>query len=303
MNITKLLDIDKVFCITKFSNQRLNNILEQQHRLNLDIEFVYPEFDDVPVKSLKDTFIKIVKENKNKYKKILILEDDFWTDLTEKEIIFYIENSDYKNISFDVFTLGSPIFEIENKCKNIFKINSFGYAHSLIINLEHISNELINKLNDNDEPLDSVLSKMSKIYNFYSFEDSIFQQKNYLESSISPNKSPENFNPVFRYLRDKNINTNKIIKISEQDTFFENTSNAWGYYTDGIIKRKIDFNSNCNLPLIIKVYDYHSGTYTNEFSINFENFWIEFNLLTPKVVLEIKDNNNNIIYSEIINRS
>ena len=40
MNITKLLDIDKVFCITKFSNQRLDNILEQQHRLNLDIEFV-----------------------------------------------------------------------------------------------------------------------------------------------------------------------------------------------------------------------------------------------------------------------
>jgi hypothetical protein len=303
MNITKLLDIDKVFCITKFSNQRLNNILEQQHRLNLDIEFVYPEFDDVPVKSLKDTFVKIIKENKNKYKKILILEDDFWTDLTEKEIISYIENSDYKNISFDVFTLGSPIFEIENKCKNIFKINSFGYAHSLIINLEHISNELINKLNNSEEPLDSVLSKMSKSYNFYSFEDSIFQQKNYLESSISPNKSPENFNPVFRYLRDKNINTNKIVKISEQDTFFENTSNAWGYYTNGIIKRKIDFNSNCNLPLTIKVYDYYSGTYTNEFNIDFENFWIEFNLLTPKVVLEIKDNNYNIIHSEIINRN
>jgi hypothetical protein len=128
-------------------------------------------------------------------------------------------------------------------------------------------------------------------------------KKNYLESSISPNKSPENFNPVFRYLRDKNINTNKIIKISEQDTFFENTSNAWGYYTDGIIKRKIDFNSNCNLPLTIKVYDYYSGTYTNEFNIDFENFWIEFNLLTPKVVLEIKDNINNMIHSEIINRS
>jgi hypothetical protein len=303
MDIAKLLNVDKVFCITKFSNQRLDNILEQQHRLNLDIEFIYPEFDDVPVKSLKDTFIKIVKENKNKYKKILILEDDFWTDLTEKEIISYIENSDYKNISFDVFTLGSPIFEIESKCKNIFKINSFGYAHSLIINLEHISNELINKLNDSDEPLDSILSKMSKSYNFYSFEDSIFQQKNYLESSISPNKSPENFNPVFRYLRDKNINTNKIIKISEQDTFFENTLNAWGYYTNGIIKRKIDFNSKCDLPLTIKVYDYHSGTYTNGFNIDFKNFWIEFNLLTPKVVLEIKDSNNNIIYTEIINRS
>jgi hypothetical protein len=58
MNITKLLDIDKVFCITKFSNQRLDNILEQQHRLNLDIEFIYPEFNDVPVKSLKKYIYK-----------------------------------------------------------------------------------------------------------------------------------------------------------------------------------------------------------------------------------------------------
>ena len=303
MNITKLLDIDKVFCITKFSNQRLNNILEQQHRLNLDIEFVYPEFDDVPDKRLKDTFVKIVKENKNKYKKILILEDDFWTDLTEKQIISYIENSDYKNISFDVFTLGSSIFEIENKYKNIFKINSFGYAHSLIINLEHISNELINKLNDSDEALDTILSKMSESYNFYSFEDSIFQQKNYLESSISPNKSPENFNPVFRYLRDKNINTNKIVKISEQDTFFENTINAWGYYTDGIIRKKIDFNSNFDVPLVVKIYDYYSGAYSNEFNIDFKNFFIEFNIFTPKVVLEIKDSKNTLLYTEIINRN
>lgn len=304
MNITNWLNVDKIFCITTFNHQRLTNILEQQHKLNLDIEFVYPEFSDTSVKSLKNTFIKIIQENKNKYKKILILEDDFWTDLSTKEIVHYIENSDYENIDFDVFVLGSPVFEIEKEFKNIFKINSFGYAHSLILNLDTITDTIINELNKTDEPLDIVLSKMSNNnYNFYSFKDSIFQQKNYLESSISPSKSIENFNPSFRYLRDKNINTNQIVKLLEQDTVFNNTINAWGFYTKGIKKRKIDFNSNTDSSLNIKIYDYYSGAYTNEFNIDFQNFFIEFCIFTPKVVLEIKNNKNIILYSEIINRN
>ena len=101
--------------------------------------------------------------------------------------------------------------------------------------------------------------------------ESFFQQKNYLKSSITPDKSLENFNHSFRYLRDKNVNNDKLIKINEETFIFENTINAWGYYTDGIIRKKIDFNSNFDVPLVVKIYDYYSGAYSNEFNIDFKN--------------------------------
>lgn len=301
--MNKIFDIDKVFCITKFNNERLLNIIEQKNKLDLKIEFIYPEYNDIPFISLKQTFQKILFENKNKYKKILILEDDFWTDLSYNEILCYVKDSGYNDIEFDVFTLGSPIFEIENFYKKTIKINSFGYAHSLIINLENITEEFIQELNDMNEPLDIALSRMSNNgFNVYGFNQAIFQQKNNFKSDISPDKDPENFNPVFRHLRNKKINTNHIVKISEQDIFFESKTNAWSYYTNNIIKRKIDFQYINNTDLKIKIYDYYSGAYTHDFDISWKNFWIEFDLITPKVVLEIKDINNNIIYNEIILR-
>lgn len=301
--MNKIFNIDKVFCITKFDEKRLLNVLEQKSKLNLDIEFVYPEYNDTPFVSLKQTFLKILLENKNKYKKILILEDDFWTDLNNNEIVSYVKDSGYNDIEFDVFTLGSPIFEIENFYKKTIKINSFGYAHSLIINLENITKEFIHELNDMNEPLDIALSRMSNNgFNVYGFNQAIFQQKNNFKSDISPDKNPENFNPVFRHLRNKKININQIVKISEQDIFFESKTNAWSYYTNNIIKRKIDFQYINNTDLKVKIYDYYSGAYTHDFDISWKNFWIEFDLITPKVVLEIKDINNNIIYNEIISR-
>ena len=299
----KSLNIDKVFCITKFSNERLSNILEQQNKLDLNIDFVYPEYDEISFKSLKKTFIKIIQDNKNKYNKILILEDDFWTDLNNNEIISYINNSGYNEINFDVFTLGSPIFEIENQYKNTLKINSFGYAHSLIINLEKISSSFISELNNLDEPLDSTLSRMSNNgFDIYGFDQGIFQQKNNFTSDISPEKSLENFNHSFRYLRDVSININKLFKVNENNTYFENKLNIWMYYTKGIIRKKIDFNFPNPTPLNIKIYDYYSGAYIHTFDINYENFYIDFDLVTPKMVLEIKNINNKIIYNEIINR-
>jgi len=298
-----VLEINKIFCITNFSNERLSNILEQKNKLNLDIEFIYPEYDEFSARSLKKTFLKIIQDNKNKYNKILILEDDFWTDLNNNEIISYVNNSGYNEINFDVFTLGSPIFEIENQYKNILKINSFGYAHSLIINLEKISNDFINELSNLDEPLDSTLSRMSNNkFDVYGFNQGIFQQKNNFKSNISPEKPLENFNHSFRYLRDKTINTGIITKVEDQNTYLENKTNAWSYYTNGIVRKRIDFNSTYD-NFFIKIYDYYSGAYTHTFNINYENFFIEFDILTPKVVLEIKDINNKILYNELITRN
>jgi hypothetical protein len=289
-----ILGVDKVFCITQFKSERFENIVNLKNQLNLDIEFVYPVFNLNPEKSLKDTFINIIKTSIGTYNKILIFEDDAWSDLTYDEIKNRLQVE--KNKDFQVMLLGGIIFEKHSNNK----IKSFGFTHSSVINLNNVTDDFIKTLESIDKPLDVSLSLMAQDgFDFEMVDDSIFIQKTF-ESTIKQ-QTTQNFFLPFRYVRDLDI-TN-VLKVMDEETYnFENTNNAWGYYCEGIQRKKIYFSRNDDTLINGVVFDYKSGAITHTFDINYTNFFVEFDLLTESVVLIFKEKNN-IIYKKNINKN
>ena len=86
MNILELLGVDRCLCITSFKEERFHNMTALSKEFNIPIDFIEPIRDPIPLDSYRKSFLHTINSARGKYKKVLMFEDDVWTDLRREDL-------------------------------------------------------------------------------------------------------------------------------------------------------------------------------------------------------------------------
>ena len=313
MNLLEVLGIDKCFCICTYNPERFKNVIQLKKDLDIEIELVsIIKDDDVKISQAKNLF-KFFEEAKNKgYRKILVMEDDAWTDLTSREINEILIKSGILSMKYGVLSLGSQTFKRETINDYLYKSTSFSYGHAVVYNIECLNDDFFNMLEEKifkqKLPADWALSQTCLFFdNALVIKDSIFLQA-YPSTTIKNKSGIDDFdinsNIDFRYTRDSEILDDfKIFKINKEISDIPDYLNK--FVKDADID-KITFNIknlNWNKEEVFRILisDYNSGMVINQFSgITPENFWVRCNFSFEKVLIEIYNSNNVIVFRQSI---
>jgi hypothetical protein len=218
MNILELLQVDACLCITSFKEERFQNMIQLRKELNIHIEFIEPIRDSNPSLSYSKTFIETIRKYKGKYKKVLMFEDDCYTDLLISEIESHLILAGIPSLDYDILSLGSQPYIKTVVNPYLYKIDAFGYMHAVCFNLETLSDDFISSVERfsviEGMNIDCGISRsLSHVDDAYSLKDSIFLQKNFV-SGI--NSHSRNCKLDFRYTRDQSLRTNTKVNIEGQ---------------------------------------------------------------------------------------
>jgi hypothetical protein len=284
--------VDKIYCISTLREDRFFNILQNKRDLLLDIEIIYPSNTHDPRYSFNSSFLQIIKKHVGSDLQILILEDDFFTDLTLGELERKLQDVIIPN-SWKVLSLGSTNFNIEKIDDFLIRTDSFGYCHSMIFNMKNIDKkwiELIEVLiEEKKHNFDILLNELcyrlgEKIY---SLKESIFIQRDF--SSLSSITGM--FKSAFRHLRDSEVlDFYEVLKIEKNRN--SKNINDWGFRIDESFDFFMEFKNLIEIKddLIFRTWDYYSGSYSfTHFNVS-SNFWVSFPSFTQSFVVEISSN-------------
>jgi hypothetical protein len=215
MNILELLQVDACLCITSFKEERFQNMIQLRKELGIHIEFIEPIRDSNPSLSYSKTFVETIRKYKGRYKKVLMLEDDCYTDLLISEIESHLILTGIPSLDYDILCLGSQPYIKTAVNPYLYKIDAFGYMHAVCFNLELLNEEFILSVEKfsviDGMNIDCGISgSLHYVNNAYSLKESIFLQKNFI-SGINSNS--RNCKLDFRYTRDQSLCTNTNVKI------------------------------------------------------------------------------------------
>lgn len=185
MTIKELLEIDKFYCVTTFSNEeRLDNIISLGKDLNIEIELFQAKKDDEPRMSFNRTMLEILNKSKKLNQKIIIFEDDVNTELSNLSMLNKILESNIQSYSYDVLSLGSICYKKSKINDYLYQAESFGYTHAVVYDLRSITDQFLidleNNLIVNKMVYDSGLSITCQSHKkALTFKESLFTQKNF----------------------------------------------------------------------------------------------------------------------------
>jgi GR25 family glycosyltransferase involved in LPS biosynthesis len=169
---------DKIYCINVNTNsQRYETVKKIFEKLNMNVEFLRVETTKNGTKGCFESHIKVMKDAyKNKYKNIIVFEDDIIPyDINQKRInkvVNFIKNNAYDifylGVCPDLFMNDSKIIDRKNK---IYQVRP-SLGHAYIVN-----KNTINRLKDlqfNDIPIDTYYA--NNFHKNYSIFPSLFYQ-------------------------------------------------------------------------------------------------------------------------------
>jgi hypothetical protein len=311
MNFLEILGIDKCYSISTLKKERFVNMMQIKKDLDIQIEMIDPIRDTKPRISHSRTIINILKEARGKYKKILIFEDDAWTDLSLTEIKEIVVNSEINKIEYDILSLGSQSY-VRNKFNDyLYRVEAFGYAHALIYNIETITDEFIQSVEDKciNEGInvDCAISKsIHFLKNVFVIKDPIFIQ--IFPSTIdSSSKNLEELNHLynldFRHTRNQEIKDEFVcVKTTKSKT------NNKGSYLKFFGNFDVDFiifdfkkkSGTSDKKYSVLVSSYDSGANLNNMQNLPHNFYFSMSFSFGDVFIEIFDGER-IVHREIFN--
>ncbi len=140
------IKIEEAVCISlKKDISRRNIVKDIFKKLNLVVKFYLPDKNKDPVKGCLNSHIYCIEyAKKNKFKNILIFEDD----------VSFINLDFFKNkkinipSNFDMLYLGYNILKGHKYSENLIKLECGLTTHAYIIQ-EHMYDEVLNKINEN----------------------------------------------------------------------------------------------------------------------------------------------------------
>ncbi len=198
---------DKIYCINVNTNsQRYENVKKIFKELNMNVEFLRVEPTKNGTKGCFESHIKVMKDAyKNKYKNIIVFEDDILPyDINQKRInnvVNFIKNNPYDifylGVCPDFFMNDSKIIDRKNK---IYQVRP-SLGHAYIVN-----QNTINRLKDlkfNDIPIDTYYA--NNFHKNYAIYPSLFYQTDMGSMSKIPrflritsyNRSTETYAYIF----------------------------------------------------------------------------------------------------------
>jgi hypothetical protein len=262
MNILELLQVDACLCITSFKGERFQNMIQLRKELNIYVEFIEPIRDSNPSISYSKTFIETIRRYKGKYKKVLMFEDDCYTDLLISEIESRLILAGIPSLDYDILSLGSQSYIKTPVNPYLYKTSAFGYMHAVCFNLETLSEDFISSVEMlsaiGGMNIDCGISRsLSYVNNAYSLKESIFLQRNFV-SGI--NSHSRNCKLDFRYTRDQSLCTNMSVKIEKQDSEAIDYLNNFGdFKCYNIIFSIVSISDDEEFSIVLS--DYNTGFY------------------------------------------
>jgi hypothetical protein len=313
MGFLEDLGIDKCYSISTSKKERFINMMQIKKDLDMHIEIIDPIRDTKPRISHSKTIIKILKESRGRYKKILIFEDDAWTDLSLREVREIIAKSQIDKIEYDILSLGSQSYIRNEFNEYLYRAEAFGYAHALIYNIETITDAFIQNLEDEcvnkGINVDCAISRsLHLLKNVFVIKDSIFLQL--FPSTIdNSTKNLEEFNHLynldFRHTRNQEIKDEfvctKTVK-SKRDNqgnylkFFGNFDVDFIFFH---FRKKIG-TSDKRYSVLVSSYD--SGANLNSIQDLPHNFYFSMSCAFGDIFIEIFEGER-IVHREIFNIS
>ena len=311
MGFLEELGIDKCYSISTLKKERFINMMQIKKDLDMHIEMIDPVRDPKPSISHSKTVIKILKESRGKYKKVLIFEDDAWTDLSLKEITEMIKKSKINEVEYDILSLGSQSYIRDKFNDYVYKAGAFGYAHALIYNIEKIPDSFLQSIEDRSIKeglnIDCAISKsIHLLNNVLVMKDSIFLQL--FPSTIdSSNRNLDEFNHLynldFRDTRNQEIK-DEFICTKTVKSKRDNQGNYLKYFGDfdtdfiSFHFRKKSGTSDKRYGVLVSSYD--SGANVNGIQDLPHNFYFSARFAFGDVFIEIVENER-IVHREIFN--
>jgi hypothetical protein len=303
MGILELLQVDKCSCITTFKDDRFQNITQLKKDLDISVEFIDAIRDPVPHLSYAKTFMRTIRSYRGKYKRVLMFEDDAWTDMSRNEMKLRIIESGIPSMKYDVLSLGSQAYVREEYNPFIYRTTAFGYSHAVCFNLETLSDEFFNSVEEgstgeNYSSLDSSISRsLIHTQNSYVIKESLFLQRNLTSILLNTNI---NSKLDFRHTRDQQFNTGGLIEKSKTVNIWGDYLNVFGnFHTDCVT---LSLHSSIKENTTIMISDYYSGIYLTCPSGFYVDSWYAFRCPADVIVLELASDGK-IYHREVLDVS
>ena len=288
MEILELLQVDKCACITTFKDDRFQNMSQLKKDLDMPIEFIDAIRDPIPYLSYAKTFMRAIRSYRGKYKRVLMFEDDAWTDMSSSEMKLRIIESGIPSLKYDVLSLGSQSYTRAEYNSHIYKTKAFGYSHAVCFNLETLSDEFFDSVErfstgENYRGLDSSISQsLIHTQNSYVIKESLFLQRNLTSILLNMNI---NSKLDFRHTRNQQFSTGGSIIKSKTVNVFGDYLNTFGdFHTDYLT---LSFHSDIKENTTLMISDYYSGIYLYIHNGIFTNAWFAFRCPGDVIVLEL----------------